>query len=210
MTPKVEIFENIFPDSATGHWTTFLDQIWWKSAVAKLPKGSLDYHTKIRSPRDWSQPTFYPKWGRSRPKFLERCHPLTCPRIPNLVRIGCSALCRTYSGKIDFSSPKVIAIIKSFQPTIKLSITNTKDRKQYLNGCHRARLLQKKCFYAAVLCKKEQWLLVEQGTSVFKTLQILQRLSYIEFIFPCAFRRLYHIALLLCLQYNTIQFINMC
>jgi len=30
-----------------------------------------------------------PKMGRSRPKFPERCHPLTCPCIPNLVRIGC-------------------------------------------------------------------------------------------------------------------------
>jgi len=29
------------------------------------------------------------KIGRSRPKSPERCHPLTCPRIPNLVRIGC-------------------------------------------------------------------------------------------------------------------------
>ena len=29
-----------------------------------------------------------PKMGRSRPKFLKRCHLLTCPRIPNLVRIG--------------------------------------------------------------------------------------------------------------------------
>jgi len=27
---------------------------------------------------------------RSRPKFPERCHPLTCPRILNLVRIGCA------------------------------------------------------------------------------------------------------------------------
>ena len=26
---------------------------------------------------------------RSRPKFRERCHPLTCPSIPNLVWIGC-------------------------------------------------------------------------------------------------------------------------
>jgi len=31
-----------------------------------------------------------PKIGRSRPKVLERCHPLTCLRIPNLVRIGCA------------------------------------------------------------------------------------------------------------------------
>jgi len=30
-----------------------------------------------------------PKMGGSRPKLPERCHPLTCPRIPNLVRIGC-------------------------------------------------------------------------------------------------------------------------
>ena len=32
------------------------------------------------------------KMGRSRPIFPERCHPLTCPSIPNLVRIGCILL----------------------------------------------------------------------------------------------------------------------
>ena len=46
MTPKVNIFENVFPDSATRRRTTFGYQIWWKSAVVKLPKGSLDYHTQ--------------------------------------------------------------------------------------------------------------------------------------------------------------------
>ena len=30
-----------------------------------------------------------PKMGRSRPTFPERCYLLTCPRTPNLVRIGC-------------------------------------------------------------------------------------------------------------------------
>ena len=40
------IFENVFPDSAIGHLNTFRDQIWWKSAVAKLPKGRLVYNTK--------------------------------------------------------------------------------------------------------------------------------------------------------------------
>jgi len=30
----------------------------------------------------------FPKMGRSRPKLTERCHPLTCQCIPNLVRIG--------------------------------------------------------------------------------------------------------------------------
>jgi len=33
-----------------------------------------------------------PKMGRSRPKFLESCHPLICPRIPNFVGIGCVLL----------------------------------------------------------------------------------------------------------------------
>ena len=46
MTTKVKIFENVFLDSMPGHRTTFCDQICWKSAVAKLPKGPLDYHTK--------------------------------------------------------------------------------------------------------------------------------------------------------------------
>jgi len=69
---------------------TFRDQIWWKSAVAKLPKGRVVYQTKkTRAPRDSSQPPFLARMGRSCPKFPKRCHPLTCPRIPNLVRIGC-------------------------------------------------------------------------------------------------------------------------
>ena len=46
MTPKVKIFENVFSGSATGHRTMFRDQIWWKSAVAKFPKGHLVYHKK--------------------------------------------------------------------------------------------------------------------------------------------------------------------
>ena len=46
MTPKVKIFQNVFPDSSTGHRITFRGQIWWKLAVAKLPKNRLDYHTE--------------------------------------------------------------------------------------------------------------------------------------------------------------------
>jgi len=46
MTPKVKIFQNVFQDFLTGHQSTFCDQIWWKSAVVKLPKGCVDYHTK--------------------------------------------------------------------------------------------------------------------------------------------------------------------
>jgi len=43
---------------------------------------------KTRTPRDSTSPILL-KIGRSLPKFYERCHPLTCPRIPNLVRIDC-------------------------------------------------------------------------------------------------------------------------
>jgi len=46
ITPKVKIFENVFPDSATRHRITLRDQIWWKSAIAKLLKCFLVYHTK--------------------------------------------------------------------------------------------------------------------------------------------------------------------
>jgi len=90
MTPKMKILENVFPHSATGHQATFHDQIWWKSAVAKLPKGPLDYHTKNSGSAGLVQAPILPKMGRSRPKFPERCHPLICPRIPNLVWIGCA------------------------------------------------------------------------------------------------------------------------
>jgi len=40
------------------------------------------------------------------PQFLERCHPLACPRIPKLVRIGCVLL--AFSGKVIFRPKKSI------------------------------------------------------------------------------------------------------
>jgi len=87
--PKVKIFQNVFPNSSTGHRCTFHDQIWWKLAVAKLPKGPLDHHAKNSRSAGLVPDPILPKMGQSRPKFPERCHPLTCPPIPNLVRIGC-------------------------------------------------------------------------------------------------------------------------
>jgi len=62
--PKMKIIEAVLPNSSTGYQITFCDQIWWKSAVAKLPKGRVDYHTqKTRAPRDSSQALFCPKWA---------------------------------------------------------------------------------------------------------------------------------------------------
>jgi len=99
MIPKVKIFENVFPDSSTGHRSTFRDQ-----NLVKLRKVVwITTHKKTLAPLDSSQPApILPKMGRSHPKFPERCHPMTYPRILNLVRIGCAF--QTCSGKIDFSA----------------------------------------------------------------------------------------------------------
>jgi len=68
-----------------------------------------------------------PKMGRLRPKFPEHCHPLKCPRIPNLVRICCALpdLFRKYW----FFGPRSNYNI-GFQPTINL--------KHYISRCRRA------------------------------------------------------------------------
>jgi len=60
-----------------------------------------------------------PKMGRSHPKLPERCHPLTCPRVPNLVWIGC-VLPHLFQ-KDDFFAQK-LGTISSFQPDIVLRI----------------------------------------------------------------------------------------
>jgi len=85
---KWKFSKNVFPDSSTGHQITFRDQIWWKSAVAKLLKGRVVHNIKRGLHRTRPSPHF-PKMGRSRRKFPERCRPLSCLRIPNLVQIGC-------------------------------------------------------------------------------------------------------------------------
>jgi len=56
---------------------------------AKFPKGRVAYQTKKLGLRGTRPIPILAKMGRSHPKFPVRCYPLTCPRIPNLVRIGC-------------------------------------------------------------------------------------------------------------------------
>ena len=87
ITPIVNIFENDFPDLSTGHRSTFRGQVWWKSVVTKFPKGSLDYHTKKLGLRGTCPNLHFGQNGPIAPNFPERCYPLTCPRMPNLVRI---------------------------------------------------------------------------------------------------------------------------
>jgi len=108
-------FSKMSPDSATGHRTTFRDQSLWKAAVAKLPKGPLHYHTKNSGSVGLVPAPILPKMGRSRPKFPERCHPLTCPHRPNLVRIGC-ALPDLFPKDWFFGRKSKYSI--GFQPTV--------------------------------------------------------------------------------------------
>ena len=70
--PESKNFENVFQDSAMGHQHMFRDQLWWKSAVVKLPKGRLVYRTKKLMLRG-TRPSLHfapilPKMGRLRPK----------------------------------------------------------------------------------------------------------------------------------------------
>jgi len=73
MTAKLKIFEIVFPDSSTEHRDTFHGQIYWKSAVAKLPKRSSGL---IHTEKNSRSAGHLPKVGRSCPKFPDRCHPL--------------------------------------------------------------------------------------------------------------------------------------
>ena len=102
-------FLKMSPDSSTGHRTTCRDQIWWKSAVAKFPKGHVvDQTLKTLAPRDSSQPPFWPKWADRAQVSLNVVTPW--PVHVYQIWSGSAAFCRTYSGKIDFSAQKVNTI----------------------------------------------------------------------------------------------------
>ena len=133
MTPKVKTFENVFQDSLTGHRTTFRGQIWWKSAVAKLQKGRLDYHTKTMAPRDSSQPPFCHKWADRAQNSLNVVTPW--PVHVHWIWSRSVALCRTYSGKIDFSAQKSQYNI-GFERTMTLS---TNDNQMQVDYCFQLR-----------------------------------------------------------------------
>jgi len=88
----------------------------------KLLKGCVDYHTKNSRSAGLVPASILPKMGRSYPKFCERCRSLTCPRIPNLVQIGC--ILPDLFRKDWFFGPKSRYNI-GFQPTnMTNSITN--------------------------------------------------------------------------------------
>ena len=69
VTPKMKIFENVLQDSSTEHRITFRDHIWWKSAIAKLPKGHLDYYTKKLGLRGTHPSSHFAQNGPIAPKI---------------------------------------------------------------------------------------------------------------------------------------------
>jgi len=91
MTPKVEIFEKCpagFRDGTPNYvsWPNLVKI--GRCEVAERSSGLP--HTKNSGSAGLFPAPILPKMGRSRPKFPERCQLLTCPRRPNLVRIGCA------------------------------------------------------------------------------------------------------------------------
>ena len=83
MTRKMKIFEKVFRIPRRDTEIRFVTKF---NKNRPLPKGRVVYET-IKLGLRGTRPS--PHFGRSRPKFPERCHPLTCPPVPNLIRIGC-------------------------------------------------------------------------------------------------------------------------
>ena len=96
--PWTETFRKSRPMAYISIWygLTCCGQISWKSDVGQ----------KNRLCRNRLIP-YFPPVSRSRPKFPERCHPLTCACVPNLVWIGW--VCRSYCRKIFRTPQKVIS-----------------------------------------------------------------------------------------------------
>jgi len=91
MTPKVKIFQKRLSGFFDGtpkyvSWPNLVKVS--RCEVAKRVHG-LPHKKNLRSAGLVPAPIL-PKMGQSRSNFHERCHPLTCPHIPNLVRISCA------------------------------------------------------------------------------------------------------------------------
>ena len=118
---KVKSFENVFMDFATGHRTTFRDQFGENRPLRSCRKVIWITTEKTRAPRD-----------SSRPPFCDRAQNslnVVTPWPVHVYRIwsGSAAICRTYSGKIDVSAPKVITMLsaynnngRNYRPTVSL------------------------------------------------------------------------------------------
>jgi len=98
MIPKVQIFENVFPYSATIRFVTKFGGNQPLQSCRKVVWFTT--RKKTRAPRDSFQPPFCPKWADRAQNYLN----FVTPWYVHVYRIwsGSAAFCRTYSGKIDY------------------------------------------------------------------------------------------------------------
>jgi len=100
--PEWKLLINFCPKSAFHPRFTCHGQIWRKWPLRSCRK-VISYC--LQKTRSWGhfEPPILPPLNRSRPKFCERCRPLTCACVPTLVGIGCSLpdLLRKESKKVN-------------------------------------------------------------------------------------------------------------
>jgi len=130
MTPTWKIFENpcLKPSDRESRVVAKFSENWpllsWQYIVS--------FGGQKTSCKDSSEPPFCPQLSGSRPKVSERGRPLTCVRVPNLVRMQNNMPITWYGWNMNrkknskkwrtfvFSKPEVVI----FQPRIELSRRN--------------------------------------------------------------------------------------
>ena len=92
---------------------------------------------------DTSEPPISPPLSRSRPKFSERCRPLSCACLPNLVRIGCGLpdLFRKESKKAHYNRLKAATQVSAYNNN-NLAIAN-RSRVSCAHNTLRASILHR-------------------------------------------------------------------
>ena len=121
MTPKVKIFVIVFPYSSTGHRDMFCGQFGENQPLRSCQRSHGLPPKKTCAPRDSSQPLFCRKWADRAQNSVN----VVTPWHVHVYQIwsGSTAVCQTYSGKIDFFGPKS-QYNNGFQPTINIVVTS--------------------------------------------------------------------------------------
>ena len=101
MTPKVKIFEMSFRIHRRDTGLRFVAKFGENRPLRSCRKVVWITTQKNTGPVRFVPAPSLPKMGRSRPKYPERCDPLTRRRVYR-IWFGSAALCRTSSGKNDF------------------------------------------------------------------------------------------------------------
>ena len=108
MTPKMKIFINVFPNSATGHRDTFRDHFGENRPLRSCRKVAWFTKQKKLGLHGLVPAAILAKWADCAKNSLN----VVTPWPVHVCRIwsGSATFCRTYSGKIDFSAQIVNTI----------------------------------------------------------------------------------------------------